>query len=118
MEKNIVDPYGDKVARCNLLGENRWLSHEELKEIMGAIFKQVGFMVSVELPNIFHRKVPGKAVEICLDIQVYKDFIRHDILTHDHPTNTNGSGVRIAEAIFDMVTMRIDTAETYTFESV
>lgn len=81
----MVDKYGDVVARCMLNGGDFIISHEELKMVSNERFRQADFATTVELPNIFHGKVPGDYILKYKNLYHKKDKIRPDILINNHP---------------------------------
>ena len=109
----VVDVYGDVVARAMMSGGDFIRSHEELKGMMAAIFRQSGYAVSVEPPNIFHGKVPVIYLKRYLDNHALKDSIIPDILIHDYHSDSNSHGPRSMESIFDIKTLRVDKNSSF-----
>ena len=67
-KEDVVDAYGDVVAR-SYLREGDWIrGHDELKMMTNAIFRQASFATTVEVPNIFHGKVPADCIERYLNL--------------------------------------------------
>ena len=108
-----VDVYGDVVARAMMPGGDFIKSHEELKRMMAAIFRQSGFAVSVEPPNIFHGKIPVTYLNKYLDNHALRDSIIPDILVHDYKGDSNSHGSGSMEAIFDVKTLRVDKSSNF-----
>lgn len=100
--EDVVDEYGDVVARCSIKGGDWIRGHDELKMMTNAVFKQAGFETTVEVPNIFHEKAPSDCIDRYLNLHQKKDAIIPDILVHNYPTDNNSAGARNMEAIFDI----------------
>jgi len=107
----LVDEYGDSVARTEVNGGDWIRLHEQLKGLWDDIFRKGGFYTTKEARNIFHGIVPWKFLKLYCDSQVSKDVIIPDILIHNFPSDTNGHGNAVITAITDVKTVRIDKAQ-------
>ena len=54
--QHIVDKYGESVTRATIIRDDWLRAHDDLKDMIGAVFFQRGFAVNLEAPYIFHSK--------------------------------------------------------------
>ena len=110
----IVDPYGDSVARAMLNGGDFIRSHDELKFMLNGLFHKAGFATTVEAQNLFNTSVEWRYLEPYLAQFDRKDAIIPDILIHNYPADANANGHHVTPAIFDIKTVRVDkSGQTY-----
>ena len=110
-KEQLVDQYGDAVARAEVNGGDWIRSHEQLKVLYDDILKKAGFFTTKEARNIFHGTVKWKYLKLYRDSQVSKDAIIPDILIHNYPSDTNGHGNAVIAAITDVKTVRVDKGQ-------
>ena len=114
--EEVVDQYGDVVARCSLKGGDFWRAHEDIQNIVRDMMKKAGMAVSTHPPNIFHGKIPGQLLDKYLNLHRRQDAIIPDLLVHDYVGDLNAHGANFVEAIFDIKTLRIDKNQKYYSE--
>jgi len=56
----VVDQYGDTVARANIRHSDWLRDHEEIKGMMGAIFRQAWFSTNIKPPTSLTERYLGK----------------------------------------------------------
>lgn len=116
--KQVVDEFGDSDAASKLRCGDYHRAHNELQTMTNAIFCQAGFATSVQLPNIFHRKVPSPCMKKYLNLRQKKVFAIPEILVHDDPKNSNAAEAHHMEAMFDVKTLRIDKNRYFYMENI
>ena len=114
--EEVVDQYGDVVARCNLKGGDFWRAHEEIQNIVRDMMKKVGMAVSTHPPNIFNGKIPGPVLDRYLNLHRRQHAILPDLLVHDYAGDLNAQGAGFVEAIFNIKTLRIDKNQKHYSE--
>ena len=103
----VVDKYGDSVARSFLLGGDFIRAHNELETLVKKIFQRAGLQTTMQPLNIFHGKIPGPAMARYNSLHA-KEAIIPDILVYNYPLKARSVGHLNGEAIFDIKTVWID----------
>jgi len=73
--------------------------------MMGTVLHQAGFSTNIEAIRIFRGKFPVRSMDQYINIHTTHDAIISDLLVHDYPVDTNCSGARNVEVIFDVNTL-------------
>mmetsp|Transcript_12532 Transcript_12532/g.15430 ORF Transcript_12532/g.15430 Transcript_12532/m.15430 type:complete len:195 (+) Transcript_12532:85-669(+) len=105
----VVDTFGDSVARVMLSGGDFIRSHGEIQTL--DVFIKAGYATTVKARNLFHGKIPNAMLKEYMRKYDKKDAMIPDILIHNYSTDANAYGTAAMQATFYVKEVRVDKAK-------
>ena len=105
-----VDGYGIAVRNAGLKNSDYHRAHYRLQSMVMDMFKISKIYAVQEPHNIFHGLVPPQYLKAYCHDQSRSDAIIPDIRTSNHPTSRPNRSIVELERIFEVKTVRVDTA--------